>query len=100
MRAAGGGSVRLAPNPHRLRLGHAFAGCARPAWETAAQSIRTGFRVGFQMDSLDASLAALRAPVLRLRLSGANAISSLPLLSPRSRLSHTDGDDEENEQNR
>ena len=52
------------------------------------------------MDSLDASLAALRAPVLRLRLSGANAISSLPLLSPRSRLSHTDGDDEENEQNR
>lgn len=52
------------------------------------------------MDRLDASLAALRALVLRLRLSGANAISGLPLLSPRTRLSHTDGDDEENEQNR
>jgi hypothetical protein len=49
--------------------------------------------------SLDAGLAALRARVLRLRLSCANAISNLPLLSPRSRFSHTDKDDEENKQN-
>jgi hypothetical protein len=45
-------------------------------------------------------LAALRARVLRLRFPGANAITSLPSLSPGSWFSHTDEDDEENKQNR
>jgi hypothetical protein len=51
------------------------------------------------VSGLDTSLAASRALVLRLRLSGANTISSLPLLPPRSRFSHTDEDDKENKQN-
>jgi hypothetical protein len=50
--------------------------------------------------SLDTRLAALRTLVLRLRFPGANAISSLPPLSPRSRFTHANEDDEENEQNR
>jgi hypothetical protein len=52
------------------------------------------------VSSPNASLAALRALVLRLRFPGANALSSLPSLSPRSRFSYTDERDEENEQNR
>jgi hypothetical protein len=50
--------------------------------------------------SLNASLAALRALVLRLRFPGANSLSCLSLLPPGSRFSHTDEDDEEDKQNR